>query len=230
MKRVADNRGQALVAVILALALAGVIWETLVIAHSTSLGRLVLQNSLEAGTTTGVAVLADGLNTVAFVNQALLALGIGALLGQGECGYWAAQLRRAQDEVIRRTPDLAKQAAWGTATALGTHWAQFRGAEGRWPSLMVRRVYLLPWLLGQRFPLWIADDLRPVGKRRWGDRVLYLEGWLVSRRAGMILPLRGRAGAAASRSGGGGQSSWPLLATDYDSRLIPSPREGSTRQ
>ncbi|MDI6870289.1 MAG: hypothetical protein QME79_02825 [Bacillota bacterium] len=217
----AGERGQVVVAAVLAVVLAGLAWEALVTAWAATRDRLVVQNSLDAGVTTGAAVLADGLNTLAIINRALLALGITAMLGRGEYAYWAAQLQRAQDEVIRRTPALAKQAAWGTAVGLGAQGVRFPpGAGGQWPSLMVRRVYLLPWLLGSQFPLWIADDLHPVRDRRWGNRVVYLEGWRLNRRGAGQLPFRARAGAAASRRGGG-RSSWPLLATDFDSRLIP---------
>jgi hypothetical protein len=224
----AGNGGQAILVVIMTVALAAVAWEALALAWSMSRDRLTLQNGVDAGTTTGAAILADGLNTVAVTNQALLALGIGALLGNGQFAQWAVQLQRMQDEVIRRTPDLARQAARTTAIGLGAHWAAFPGEGQRWPGLMVRRMYFLPWFFGRRFPLWLADDLRPVGERRWGDRVLYLQGWRLARRGAVVLPLRAGAGAAAARPGGGGRSSWPLLAADYDSRLIPGPGQGAT--
>lgn len=219
------SRGQAVVGAILIIALAGATWETLAIAWLTGENRLVLQDSLDGGASTGAAILADGLNVLATTNVALLALGITAVLGFGEGAYWAARLQRAQDELIRRLPGLAKQVAWGTAITLGAHWTQpATVGAGRWPSLMVRRVYLLPQLFGSRFPLWIADDLRPVENRRWGDRVIYLEGGRLVRQGVLNLPLRARSGAAAAKPGGGA-SSLPLLTPSYDSRLIPFAEE-----
>lgn len=216
------SRGQALVATVLTVALAGAAWETLAVARTVTETRLKLQNALEAGATAGGAVLADGLNLLAVSNGVLLGLGIAAIVGWGSAAEAADRLQRYQDEVIRRTPGLATQTAIATAVANGVHWAGLaRNSGEEWPRLMVRRVYLLPWLFGESFPLWIADDLRPVAGRRWGDRVIYLKGTRVASHSALHLPLyTGSAGAAARE--GGRRSSWPLLIPGYDSRLIPT--------
>lgn len=221
------ERGQALVAALLAVTLAGVAWETLLSGWTFTRHRLLLQRGVDAGATAGAAVMADALNSLAITNAGLLALGVGALLGNGESARWAAQIQRAQDEIIRRTPALAEKVALGVSAAQGAHWAQLvKGTGGRGSSLMVRRVYFLPVFFGKRFPLWIADDLCTVEGRRWGDRVIELTGWRVARRGGVTLPLQAGAGAAASRQGGG-RSSLPLLSASYESRLIPLSRRSS---
>jgi hypothetical protein len=220
------QRGQALVAVLLVVVVAGAAWEALGLASAASRDRLALEAGLEAGATVGAAVLADGLNTVAVTNVALLALGTSALLGFGEGAAWAVRLQEIQDQVVKGTPVLAKQLAWATAMANGAQLARpLPGVEGKWPDLMVRRVYFLKPLFGTKFPLWLADDLHEVGGRRWGNRVVFVEGWGTARWRALPLPLHSRTGAAASRTGGGA-SGWPLLWPSFDGRLIPCPGKG----
>lgn len=212
--------GQVVLLALLTVAVAGAAWEALATAWDLTRTRLTVQAGLEAGATTGSAVMADALNSLAVSNAALLALGASALLGAGENAVWVARIQRMQDELIRHTPATAEKVAVGTAVSMGA-WAQLKRAPGeRWPRLMVRRVFFLPLLFGNRFPLWIADDVRPVNGQRWGDRVIRLQGWRLAERWGLRIPLRSCAAAAAARPGGG-RSSLPMLSPSYDSRLIP---------
>lgn len=228
-RRRGRGQGQAILGVILVVTLAGMAWEGLNLAWAGTTGRLALQSGLEAGATTGAAILADGLNTVAITNVALLALGLSALLGNGEAAALARQLQRLQDAVIKQTPGLAKHTAWVTAMASGVHLAQPAKAGGSgWPHLMLRRVYFVPLLFGERYPLWIADDLHQVEGRRWGNRVIFLEGWRAVRWGPVALPLHYRVGAAAAKAGGGG-GGWFFASSAYDSRLVPWPGKAGGR-
>lgn len=227
MGRSRAERGQALVAALLAVIMAGVAWDALLTGWALTRHRMVLQGGLDAGATAGAAVMADALNTLAITNAALLGLGVGALLGSGESVEWARRIQRAQDEIIRQTPGLVEKVAIGTSALQGAHGARLSRESGDgWPSLMVRRVYFLPGIFGKNVPLWIADDLTAKGGRRWGDRVVKLSGWRMAGRGALAVPLRAGAGAAASRNGGG-HSSLPLLSRGYDSRLIPLTRGSS---
>lgn len=217
-----SERGQALLGVVLSVLLTGLAWEALVVAWQTSDARLSLQNGLDAGTTTGAAVLADGLNTLAVTNVGLLALGIPSILGWGEGVQLVRELQHFQDQVVARTPGLARSAAWAAATAQGAGLVDLSSDGRARPSLMVRRVYLLPWLFGSTFPLWIADDFRPGGDNRWGKRVLRLRGLRISRRGAVVLPLRTESAAAATFPGSR-RSALPMLEPGFESRLIPVP-------
>lgn len=230
MRRSGAPRGQAVVGLILAVALAGAAWETLALAGTAAHGRVQLQNGLDAGATAGAAVLADGINAVAALNVALFGLGIPAMLGLGEAAAAVQKIQGLQDQVIRWTPALAQGEACAVAMASGAALAIIPAHPGeKWPGLMLKRTYFLPVLFGRRIPLWISDDLRSSGGRRWGDRVIFLEGWKAPGRGVARSPLAGAAGGAASSSGGSTRGQ-PLLWPRYSSRLIPKPEKAGGGQ
>ncbi|MGE5507430.1 MAG: hypothetical protein ACM3RP_02915 [Chitinophagales bacterium] len=218
-----------MIGLVLAVALAGAAWEALTLAGISGYARLQLQNGLDAGATAGAAVLADGINAVAALNGVLLALGIPAMMGQGAAAAAARKIQALQDQTIRLTPALAQGEACAAAMTSGATVAFVPAHQGeKWPGLMLKRVYFLPELFGHAFPLWVSDNLRRTAGRRWGDRVIFLEGWTLAGRGALRAPLQATAGAAASCTGGGA-SSFPLLWPRYSSRLIPSGKKAAER-
>ena len=173
-----ERGGQALVAVSLLIAIV-----ITAIGITTDVGELIirnikLQNAADAGAYRGAETLALALNAVALGNAAIDVLGIAAIFTYGETFRAIRAVQIAQDEVIKAAP--AVSVATGIMVSSTLNEADMAVPLNRLnsnellPSLMVRRMYLFPSLLGYSIPLWIADSYTTTRQKPYGDRFLRL--------------------------------------------------------